>query len=127
MSRDLIVEQEHRTRLDIHRPDGTVLVLPVATETTTVDPATGERALIVSEHQYQTADGRRVKPHELATCTQCHALIAPQATSFCEPCQTVLCRDCAGTPPRCKPCKKNEQRKNRITLVKRAIAWTLRL
>lgn len=111
-----ITEQQHRTRITITDPSGQTTILPVATETSIVNPITGERALIVDQHQYRTADGRTVNPNEIAHCCKCKHPIAPQATSFCEHCQALLCKHCAQQPPRCTACRKNERRK-------RFVAW----
>ena len=107
-----VTEQQHRTSITITEPGGQMLTLPVATETSFLNPVTGERALVVEQHRYRTADGRSVNPEEIAHCCACQQSIAPAATSFCEHCQVLLCKNCAQQPPRCKACRKKERRKN---------------
>jgi hypothetical protein len=47
-----VTEQQHRTSITITEPGGQTLTLPVATETSLVNPVTGERALVVEQHRY---------------------------------------------------------------------------
>lgn len=61
-----IIEQQHKVRRVITFPSGKLTFVPVTTETSTIDPTTGERTLFIDEHRYRTADGRDVKPDELA-------------------------------------------------------------
>jgi hypothetical protein len=98
--------QQHSVTQVVDSADGRVDRVPTGGETVSLNTVTGERVFTATTTVLRTLDGRTAAPNETYVCRQCRTgPWSVSAVAYCNRCQKVLCKACAGNPAYCRGCR----------------------